>query len=133
MLKRLARRAVLLSMIFTAFLATQPAQAASGGGCSGNWPISSCISVSGGNVVADFYMNATPDISRYWARMEIRTTNVGTKWTGYYRIDRTGRFGPVSFSITTMPVSSGSAVNIVHLYTDNYTAHGTEPSPRVYY
>ncbi|RCG22758.1 hypothetical protein DQ384_34700 [Sphaerisporangium album] len=133
MLKKIARRAAVLPLIFTALLAAQPADAASGGGCTGAYPISSCISVSGVSVVADFYMNATPDTSRCWAQMEVRTTTHGTYWSARYRIDRTGRFGPISGNINSMPWKNGSAVNIVHVTTCSGSAHGDFTSPRVYY
>ena len=60
-------------------LTIQLAHAAGGGGCAGAYPISSCISVSGVNSMADFYINATPDTSRCWAQMGVRSTTHGTK------------------------------------------------------
>ncbi|MBE3008119.1 hypothetical protein IL992_02800 [Microbispora sp. NEAU-D428] len=132
MLRKIARRAAVVPLAFAALLGVQPANAASGGGCTGAYPISSCISISGSNAVGDFYMNAAPDISRYWYRLEVKTTNNGSKWTDYLRLDRMGRFGPIYQPIYTIPPTSGSAVTIVHVYTSGYVQHGTYTSPRVY-
>ncbi|MGC4852358.1 hypothetical protein ACLQ24_02930 [Micromonospora sp. DT4] len=116
-------------------VAPAPAQAASGGGCTGAYPISSCISYQGSNqtVVGDFYMNATPDQSRCTAYLQLRTTNNGnTSWI-YYDLSRTGRFGPISRNVNVMNNFKGSAVAVVEVYTCSGTLHGIFTSPRVYY
>lgn len=119
-----------------AMLVAPPAQAARGGGCTAYYAITACIpyhTTGGGQLRPDFYMNVTPDYSRCWAQMEIVTTNVGTTWSPMYRLNRTGRFGPLYVNVATLPASSGSAINRVHVYTCDWVAHGVYTSPRIYY
>ncbi|MGC4770709.1 hypothetical protein ACLQ25_17240 [Micromonospora sp. DT44] len=116
-------------------VAPTAAQAASGGGCTGAYPISSCISYQGSNqtVVGDFYMNATPDGSRCTAYLQLRTSNNGNSSWIYYDLNRTGRFGPISRNVNVMNNFKGSAVAVVEVYTCSGAFHGTYTSPRVYY
>ncbi|MFF3855743.1 hypothetical protein [Micromonospora sp. NPDC002575] len=109
------------------------AQAASGGGCTGAYPISSCISFSGSNAVGDFYMNATPDGSRCTALWRIESTTTGNSSWRTEALGRTGRFGPRTHPVVTMPYRNGSAVTVVEVYTCSGAFHGRYVSPRVYW
>jgi len=121
--------AAIIAMIMSTLVLANPAEAASGGGCSRD-RVGACISYSGSNraVIADFYQNWTGDTSTCYAQMEVRTSQ-GTAWSPVYYIkDRAGRYGPMYVGVT-----SGSAVNIVHVYTCGWVQHFTPTSPRVYY
>jgi hypothetical protein len=122
--------------ITAALVVAPPAQAQRGGGCTPHFAVTSCIpyhAVGSGELRPDFYLNVPPDSSRCWGRMEIVTTNIGTTWSPYYRLNRTGRFGPLTVPVGTLPPSSGSAINRVHIYTCSWVAHGIYTSPRIYY
>lgn len=134
MFRRLARVAVIaLALVASSVVAAQPTQAASGGGCTGAYPISVCISYQSGNLVADFYMNATPDSTRRHAYLWIEPTNVSSSGKYYFEITRTGRFGNATRYVITIPPSSGSAVAKVQLYTSGWTPHGLYTGNRIYY
>lgn len=136
MISKIARAAVLAVTLAAApLVAAQPAEAASGGGCSGAYPISVCISLQNGTtLVADFYMNAVPDSTRATGELWIDPTNVSDSGHTTYRITtQGGRYGNVTRYIITIPASSGSAVAKVQVRTSGGTAHGLYESPRIYY
>ena len=106
----------------------------SGGGCTGAFPISSCISGSGNNVRADFYMNAALDFTRYWYVLEVTRSNIGSWFAPRaLRIDHTGHYNAVSVAINTLPVSHGCATTVVHVYTQDFVPHGVFQSPSTCY
>jgi hypothetical protein len=106
----------------------------SGGGCTGAFPISSCISGSGNNVRSDFYMNAALDSTRYWYVLEVTRTNRGSWWAPRsLRIDHTGHYSAVLVPINTLPVTHGCATTVVHVYTKDFVPHGVFQSPSTCY
>lgn len=124
----------MLVVIAAALLGAQPAQAARGGGCTGAFPVSSCISFRSTDyrVVADFYLNTTPDISWYSAYMEVVTTNNGTCRSGLRRLTA-GHSNVFTCNVNNTASRTGSAVNIVRVFDRTGTPHGVYTSPRVYY
>jgi hypothetical protein len=135
MIKKLARAGAVLAMVVVGTVAVAaPAHAASGGGCTGGYPISACISASGSLARADFYMNATPDSGWCRAYIELRfTTGIGPFTSGTWYLYRGGPFGPLSHDYTTVPPKAGSVVNVVHMLTCNGSPNGTYTSPRLYF
>ncbi len=127
------RLIVMAAMIFGLFAAMSvPANAASGGGC-GSWDkTDACISKSGNYVYADFYQNVTPDSSMYRAVLTIVNKGVSVKSATYY-LTKTGRFGPISYNVATLPATSGSAYSRVQVYTNTGALHYTIYSPTLYY
>jgi len=108
-------------------------QQLSSGGCSGGFPISSCISLQGNNVLPDFYMNTTPDTSRYWYDVQVIRPPQSSWWGGMRRLDHQGHYGPDVVNIATLPWHNGCATTIVHLYTQGGTPHGDFTSPPACY
>jgi len=105
----------------------------SSGGCTGAFPISSCISRSGNSVISDFYMNAVPDTSRYTYRMEVTRSRLGSSWGSSKRIDHGGHYPAVNTNIAAQPWKSGCSRTIVHVYTLSGGPHGDYASPEVCY
>ncbi len=132
-------RALLLTVALTAstLVAAQPAQAASGGGCSGADPVSVCISLRGSTLFADFYMNANaPDPGRKYGVLWIESNRTGTSGSRTFTITTKGaRYGDVLHAAFTVPPSpyGYSAVAKVQLYTHQWVPHGLSSSPRLYY
>ena len=112
------------------------AEAASGGGCAGS-AVASCISYSGSQtaLVADLYVNE-PDESRCSAVLEIvKDTNFGKSsvFGGPFPLTTTGRQGPVTASVLSLPPTRGSAFTRLHIYTCDGRFHHTQPSPTVHF
>jgi hypothetical protein len=135
MIKKLARAAAVLAMVAVGTVTVAgPAHAATGGGCTGGYPISACISGQGASARADFYMNAPTDSSWCKAYMELQFTNgINTVYSTTFTLHTGGPFGPISHDYTTIPVSHGSAINIVHMLTCSGGGNGTYPSNRLYF
>jgi hypothetical protein len=112
-------------------------QAASRGGCRGS-AFASCISYSGGSVVADFYYNGSVGDPGYaYAAIEIiKSDSVsGTQsyWSPVYWVNHNGHYDPYRKSVITAPPSHGSAINRLHVYTSSGSQHYYQDSPRVYF
>jgi hypothetical protein len=111
----------------------------SGGGCTGAFPVSSCISGSGSSARGDFYLNASipvgGDPSRYWYQIEVTRSNLGSWWDprGLRRLDHSGHYDAVFAPIFTMPPTNGCARTVVHVYTNTFGTHGTFASPSLCY
>ena len=133
--RRLVRGTMALLIAITAALfTTSPARAATGGGCTGGFPVSACISFRSTDysVVADFYFNATPDISWYSAYMRVVTTNNGTCQSPLRRLNA-GHSNVITCNVNNTSNRSGSAVNTVYVFDSTGAPHGQYPSHRVYY
>jgi hypothetical protein len=113
------------------------APAFTGGGCTGEFPISACISGSGSSVLADFYMNRVPDVTSFWYVVEVTRSNGGQgSWFSRQakRLDHTGHYNAEGAPVMTDPPSHGCATTIVHVYDNNFNPHfSSTPSPRVCY
>ncbi|MFD8154421.1 hypothetical protein ACFY3O_35935 [Streptomyces sp. NPDC001046] len=133
MISKLRPTLVLAATILGLTIATgAPATAATGGGCGAKETTDACISKSGNYVYADFYQNATPDSSSTKAVLTLYNKGAAVK-SATYALNRTGRFGPISYNVATLPVTSGSAYSCVKVYTSTGALHRTSCSPTLYY
>jgi hypothetical protein len=130
MLKRFVQGSItVLAMVTATFVGAAPAQAATGGGCSGG-AVGACISWTGTLVAADFYQNTAGDTTRCYAEMEVMFSNGSRRWSQWFDIrQRNGRYGPLSIGVS----GRGAAVNRVHVYTCSGAKHYYVDSPRLYY
>jgi hypothetical protein len=116
-------------MVTATLVSAAPAQAASGGGCSGG-PIGACISWTGNLVAADFYQNQAGDTSMCWATMKVTFSNGNVRWGKREDIRyRNGQYGPLTIGVS----ERGSAVNRVYVETCTPSQHFYVDSPRLYY
>ncbi|GII79486.1 hypothetical protein Sru01_44680 [Sphaerisporangium rufum] len=109
-----------------------PANAASGGGCYDHPNTDPCISLSGNFLYADFYQNKRPDASMSTAVLAIIKNGL-TATSQSYDLTRTGRYGPISNNIATLPPSNGSAYARVRVYTNTGALHYEVRSPTQYW
>ncbi|MER6160379.1 hypothetical protein ABT147_33325 [Streptomyces sp. NPDC001868] len=128
--------------VMTAVLATgmvvggQPAQAASGGGCtplSVSPTLGSCISYASNYISSDFYFNVAPDFARCKYRHQIYLNGNVTYDSGIKTLTGQGRYGPVRKKVDALPNRSQSAYTRVTVYKCDNTYHYAVNSPTVYY
>ncbi|MGA5299451.1 hypothetical protein ACPCHT_05950 [Nucisporomicrobium flavum] len=134
MITRVVRAALLsLGVAASALVVAQPAMA-SGGGCTGAYPISACISQHGNELWADFYLNAEPDFTRVTAELWIDTEPLPDSYHQIFNLTyKGGPYGKVTRYIATLPPKAGNAVARVQVRTHDGTAHGLFQSPRIYW
>jgi hypothetical protein len=130
-------RAVGITMVLLATLLINPspAHAASGGGCGPYENIDACISHTlefGGKLKADFYANASPANSRCWVTLVVGTYGIPRK-TKNFRVDRTGRFGPIEYNVDHLPDISGNGFAQAHVYNCNWEYQYSSTSPTIHY
>jgi hypothetical protein len=128
--------AVLAAMVLSGLAFSAPAYAASGGGCTGDNPISACISYDAGSqsVLGDFYMNHTQVQTWCRAWMEVQPSNRSTVTSQTWYLSLHGHYGPLRVPVNVMGNFKGSAVTVVHVLDCNGNPTFTaRPSPRVWF
>ncbi|MGN9789098.1 hypothetical protein ACTMTF_47440 [Nonomuraea sp. ZG12] len=99
------------------------------GGCTDHPNTEPCISKSGNWLYADFYQIKTPDASMYTYNLTIIKNGSAVTSTGWQRLNRTGRFGPISNNVATLPPTRGSAYARVQVRTSSGVLHYSVNSP----
>ncbi|MEO3811877.1 hypothetical protein ABGB17_23010 [Sphaerisporangium sp. B11E5] len=98
------------------------------GGCTDHPNTEPCISKSGNFIYADFYQIKTPDASMRTAILKI-IKNGREVGRASYTLTRTGRYGPISNNVATLPPTNGSAYSRVEVYTSTGSLHYAVNSP----
>lgn len=120
------------ALIATVTVSGAPAQAATGGGCNHRADTTPCISYAHQGVWSDFYPIRPPDAGSRLADLMIYVNGRNVR-TVRYTLTRTGRHGPISWNVATIPPSRGSAYTKVRIYDTLGRFHYEVNSPTVYY
>jgi hypothetical protein len=131
---RVSQRLAGLGIVILAMLGVLAvgAPARADGGCANTGAIGSCISRSGNWIYSDFYMNRPPDSSMCYAYLGIEKDG-RIVYEKLYTLTRTGRYGPISHNVATLPPSHGRARTRVQVFTCRWVHHFTAYSPYVSY
>ncbi|MDW6062610.1 hypothetical protein SAZ11_36960 [Streptomyces sp. FXJ1.4098] len=117
-------------------VSSQPAQAASGGGCtptSASPTLGPCISYASNYISSDFYFNVAPDSARCKYRHQIYRNGSVTYDSGLKTLIGKGRYGPERQNVDKLPNQAQNAYTRVTIYKCDNTYHYAVNSPTVYF
>jgi hypothetical protein len=88
-------------------------------------------------LVADFYMNISPDYNNCNVVLGILTKNASGSYvyrkTGTYHLDHTGRYGPIKHSVAALPGVPSNGFARINVYDCSWDFRYSKDSPKVYY